>query len=69
MSTFRSLDELLSILGKSKDLIFSLFTKRMTLSLTYRDALTILDDNKDLLTKLIDKALFPQMVVDKFKMT
>ena len=57
MSTFRSLDELLSILGKSKDLISSLFTKRMTLSLTYRDALTILDDNKDLLTKLIDNGV------------
>ncbi len=57
MSTFQSLDELLSILGKSKDLISSLFTKRMTLSLTYRDALTILDDNKDLLTKLIDNGV------------
>lgn len=57
MSTFRSLDELLSILGKSKDLISILFTKRMTLSLTYRDALTILDDNKDLLTKLIDNGV------------
>jgi hypothetical protein len=29
----------------------------MTLSLTYRDALTILDDNKDLLTKLIDNGV------------
>ncbi len=57
MSTFQSLDELLSVLGKSKDLISSLFTKRMTLSLTYRDALTILDDNKDLLTKLIDNGV------------
>lgn len=57
MSTFQSLDELLSVLGKSKDLISSLFTKRTTLSLTYRDALTTLDDNKDLLTKLIDNGV------------
>lgn len=57
MSTFQSLDELLSVLGKSKNLISSLFTKRTTLSLTYRDALTTLDDNKDLLTKLIDNGV------------
>lgn len=57
MSTFQSLDELLSVLGKSKDLISSLFTKRTTLSLTYRDALSTLDDNKDLLTKLIDNGV------------
>ena len=57
MSTFQSLDELLSVLGKSKDLISSLFTKRTSLSLTYRDALTTLDDNKDLLTKLIDNGV------------
>ena len=57
MSTFQSLDELLSVLGKSKNLISTLFTKRTTLSLTYRDALTTLDDNKDLLTKLIDNGV------------
>ena len=57
MSTFQSLDELLSVLGKSKDLISSLFTKRTTLSLTYREALTTLDDNIDLLTKLIDNGV------------
>lgn len=57
MSTFQSLDELLSVLGKSKNLISSLFTKRTTLSLTYRDALTSLDENKDLLTKLIDNGV------------
>ena len=57
MSTFQSLDELLSVLGKSKDLISSLFIKRTTLSLTYRDALITLDNNQDLLTKLIDNGV------------
>ena len=57
MSTFQSLDELLAVLGKSKDLISSLFTKRTTLSLTYREALATLDDNEGLLTKLIDNGV------------
>lgn len=56
MSTFQSLDELLSVLGKAKDLISKLFTKRTSLSLNYRDALTILE-NKELLSKLIDNGV------------
>lgn len=57
MSTFQSLEELLGVLGKSKDLISSLFIKRTTLSLTYRDALAILEDNKEILAKLIDNGV------------
>lgn len=57
MSTFQSLEELLWVLGKSKDLISSLFIKRTTLSLTYRDALAILEDNKENLAKLIDNGV------------
>jgi len=57
MSTFQSLEELLTTLGKSKELISGLFTKRTSLSLTYKDALVTLEDNKDLLTKLIDNGV------------